>query len=260
MALELYNQDKHKCVVFENLVTGLGIQANQFLIADGNEGMLLDPGGNLTYKHLLAEMADFFPPQRIKYVFASHQDPDIVASVQGWLLITDARVLIPKTWERFIPHFCTSSPEPGRIIGVPDSGGIVTLGSADLFLLPAHFLHSAGNLQIYDPVSKILFSGDMGASVVADRLAGAPVTNFDTHVANMEGFHRRYMSSNKATKEWARMVRTLDVEWMVPQHGPSFKGKVMVSRFLDWIEQLECGVDIIESSTYRVPSEHVNVN
>ena len=68
----------------------------------------------------------------------------------------------------------------------------------------------------------------------------------------MLGFHRRYMSGNTACRYWVNMVRQLDVEWIVPQHGASFKGKEMVNRFLDWFEELECGIDLITQDNFRL--------
>ena len=105
MAVVLFDDGVHKCVAFTDLVAGEGVQANQFAISHQGEGVLLDPGGNLTYKHLLAEISDYFLPSKTRYIFASHPDPDIIASVNGWLLITDAQVLIAQEWERFLPHF-----------------------------------------------------------------------------------------------------------------------------------------------------------
>ena len=32
-----------------------------------------------------------------------------------------------------------------------------------MYALPAHFLHSVGNFHIYDPIAKILYTGDLGA-------------------------------------------------------------------------------------------------
>ncbi len=58
----------------------------------------------------------------------------------------------------------------------------------------------------------------------------------------MEGFHRRYMVSIKACRLWAHMVRGMKVEMMVPQHGRYFAGREAVNTFLDWIENLECGI------------------
>ena len=48
MATELFAQDGHRCIAFHDLVRGdEGVQANQFLIMDGDESALIDPGGAL---------------------------------------------------------------------------------------------------------------------------------------------------------------------------------------------------------------------
>ena len=41
---------------------------------------------------------------------------------------------------------------------------------------------------------------------------------------------------------------------IVPQHGAIFKGKDMVKRFIEWIENLEVGVDLLTQDIYKVPS------
>ncbi|MBO7081390.1 MAG: FprA family A-type flavoprotein [Neisseriaceae bacterium] len=247
MATVLYDDGVHKCIAFTELVQGEGVQANQFAIAHNGEGMLLDPGGNLTYKHLLAEMADYFLPSHLRYVFASHQDPDIVASVNGWLLITDASIVVASEWARFIPHFCLKGATVGRMLPIPYEGMNISLGGSPLKLVPAHYLHTIGNFQVYDPVSKILFSGDVGASLVSGEEAAGVWEDFNDFLTrgSGDGFHRHYMSGNKACRLWVDAIRRLDVEWIVPQHGASFKGKVMVNRFLDWFENLECGLDLL---------------
>ena len=38
MAVVLYDDGTHKCVVFTDLVTGEGVQANQFAISHNGEG------------------------------------------------------------------------------------------------------------------------------------------------------------------------------------------------------------------------------
>lgn len=258
MAQVLYDDGNHKCVAFTELVQGDGIQANQFAIIDQGEGILLDPGGNLTYKHLLAEMAEYFLPSHTRYIFASHQDPDIVASANGWLLITDAKIIIAEEWVRFLPHFCVRGVTEGRLIAIPPQGMLLKLGGCELRIVPAHYLHTVGFFQIYDPLSKILFSGDIGASLMDGREAGLPVQDFERHLreSHMEGFHRRYMSNNKACRLWVEMVRQLDIEWLVPQHGGSYQGKDMVKRFLDWFERLECGTDLLSSDDYALRQKH----
>ena len=64
-----------------------------------------------------------------------------------------------------MPHFTKVGKTDQRVIGVADGGGRLPLGRNELWLLPAHFLHSEGNFHFYDPVSRILFTGDLGVSM-----------------------------------------------------------------------------------------------
>ncbi|MFX8293428.1 MBL fold metallo-hydrolase, partial [Acinetobacter baumannii] len=76
----------------------------------------------------------------------------------------------------------------------------IPLGQSHLLAVPAHFLHSEGNFQFYDPESRILFSGDLGASMVHANVAAKPVEDFDAHLPLMAPFHRRYMSGNRVCR------------------------------------------------------------
>lgn len=257
MAVELYNDGKHICLAFYDLVDeehDHAVQANQFLIVDGGHGALIDPGGNMTYNALLMAMQKYFSSRNLDYILASHADPDIIASVNKWFIASPCKVLISQLWTRFVPHFTTGRDITGRIEGIPDAGMNIALGSCIIKAIPAHFMHSEGNFQFYDPISKILFSGDLGVSLADSTEAEKPVGDFSAHVPKMIGFHRRYMISNKITRFWAQMVRSLDIEQIVPQHGQRFVGKEMCGKLIDWIENQPCGVDLLTQDTYRVPS------
>ncbi|MCY0865968.1 MAG: MBL fold metallo-hydrolase [Aquificaceae bacterium] len=248
----IFDSPEHKVIFFEELTPASAVQSNQVLIIHKDEGMLLDPGGHKVFSKLLSELSVYIPPSQIKYIFLSHQDPDIVASINGWLMTTKAEAYISKLWMRFLPHFGLDSQLEGRVKPIDDNGTVLTLGGdCKLYILPAHFLHSEGNFQVYDPCSKILFSGDLGASLGQDYFF---VEDFDKHMRYMEGFHRRYMVSNKVLRFWANMVKDLDIEMIVPQHGAIFKGKDMVKRFIEWVENLEVGVDLLTQDMYKVPS------
>lgn len=255
MAIELYNQDNHVCVAFSDLVTGKGVQSNQFFIVDDGVSAVLDPGGYLTYTPLTLELNKYIELKSLSYLLASHQDPDIITSVDRWLMYTDCKVVISTLWGRFVPHNVPNYRQDeldNRFILIPDQGMDIELGNSTIKALPAHFLHSVGNFQFYDTKSKILFSGDMGASIGAGD-PGTPVTDFAEHITSMKGFHQRYMGANKVCKLWADMVREMDVEMIVPQHGKSFQGKDMVGQFLDWISELKCGMDLMNNTNYQAP-------
>ena len=251
-SITLYEDGTHRNVLLEDFSPegSAAVQANQHLIVHGHSAMILDPGGHKVYSKVFAETQRLLGGARLEIVFLSHQDPDIVAAVNGWLMTTDAVAYASKLWLRFIPHFGLDRLVVDRLLGIDDEGTVLRLGGAELLVLPAHFLHSPGNFQVYDPVSKILYSGDLGASVGAGY---REVRDFDAHVPLMETFHRRYMASRTIMAAWARMVRGLDIEAIAPQHGAIFRGREMVARFVDWVEGLECGVDVM-ADVFRVPT------
>jgi flavorubredoxin len=246
----LYDDGTHRNIMLAEFDRGaFAVQANQHLIVHSGNGMLLDPGGHKVHSQVLGETFSILGAGKLRSLFLSHQDPDIVAALNGWLMTTDADAYVSKLWTRFVAHFGLDHIED-RLKSIPDEGMIIDLDGSFLMALPAHFLHSQGNFQIYDPTSKILYSGDLGASVGADYIT---VEDFDAHLPYMEGFHRRYMASNAAMKAWAEMVRPLDIEIIAPQHGAMFSGKEMVRRFIDWCAALQCGVDLI-GPLFRIPT------
>jgi flavorubredoxin len=256
MSIELYRDRDHLCLMFTDLIEedGQAVQANQFLVIDHGQGAIIDPGGNLAFNELFLTTSRHFSPQKLSYLIASHADPDIIASLDRWMTSTQAQLVISRIWERFAPHFTKVGKTDKRIIGVPDQGGILPLGESELWLLPAHFLHSEGNFHFYDPVSRILFTGDLGVSLTTGAEAARPVTDLAPHIERMEGFHRRYMVSNKVLRLWARMARQLDIAMLVPQHGAPIEGHDAIGDFFDWVEQLQCGIDLFDERMYQLPA------
>lgn len=255
----IYDDGHHRVLMFSDLVSegeleAEAVQANQFLIIHGDSGIILDPGGVMTYNELYLEMSHYFAPKKLSAIFASHQDPDIVASLSRWLSNSDTKLIISELWARFVPHFCPAGKTAGRIVPLPDQGAWIDINGVEYGFIPAHFLHSEGNFQLYDPISKILFSGDLGVSLVPTADAGKPVKNFQEHLPYMEGFHKRYMMSNKACRLWANMVRKLDIQAMVPQHGSPMMDPKVVQECINWLADLECGLDLADQSLYSIPS------
>ncbi|MDR2992044.1 MAG: MBL fold metallo-hydrolase [Burkholderiaceae bacterium] len=261
MSIELYRDAHHECLMFTDLIDGdqLAVQANQFLIVDSGTGCVIDPGGNIAFNELYLTMSRFFPPHALSYLIASHADPDTIASLDRWMTSTPrAKLVISALWTRFAPHFTKVGKTQDRVVGIPDQGGRLPLGKSELWLLPAHFLHAEGNFHFYDPISKILFSGDLGVSLMSGPDAARPVTDLNAHIPKMEGFHRRYMSCNKALRQWARMARQLEIAMIVPQHGASIQGAQAISDFFDWIEGLQCGLDLFSQSNYQIPTARLD--
>jgi len=197
-------------------------------------------------------MTRYFPPSALSAIIASHADPDIIAALDRWTTATQANIYISTVWERFVPHFCKPGKTTGRVVGIPDRGMRIRIGRNDLIALPAHFLHAEGNFQFYDPVSHILFSGDLGVSMLKGKDAAKPITSLAPYLHRMEPFHRRYMVSNKVLRLWADMVSRLKIDMIAPQHGAPLMGPA-VREFIDWVRELPCGIDLMGPADYSVP-------
>ena len=91
----LFDNGTHRNILLEDSGSaGSAVQANQHLIVHDGEAMLLDPGGHKVYYQVLSTTCAALGRGRLPHLFLSHQDPDIVAAVNGWLMTTDATAYI----------------------------------------------------------------------------------------------------------------------------------------------------------------------
>jgi len=241
---------KHKWIAFgrdPEKPEGI-IDTNQYLVRDGERSVILDPGGIETFSSVLAATMCHARIDQITDLFFSHQDPDVASSLGLWdEALVDARLHAPWLWEGFLRHFGCNKL---TFVAIPDEGATIALPHVTLQLVPAHYLHSSGNVHVYDPVAKILFSGDVGAALEAPGTSMF-VEDFSAHVFKMKLFHQRWMPSNNAKLDWISRIRKLDVAMMVPQHGRIFRG-ADVNRFLDWFEELEVGIAVSRREDHSV--------
>lgn len=242
----LFENNNHKVIHlgFEYL-NAEGIFSNQYLIIHNKIGFLIDPGGVHVFSRILSNISSYIDPRNILGVFFSHQDPDVAAGLS--LLHTHlpfAKYYFSKLWDRFMPHY--GIYKKNNFFLIEDYGGKFFFDdNSYLEFIPAHFLHSPGNFTLYDPISKILFSGDIGVGIVQPSMKKIFVDDFEEYKTHMEEFHKRYMASNKIINMWISKIKDLDIEIMAPQHGLLFK-KNEYLQFLEWIKDLKCGYDIIE--------------
>lgn len=251
----LFNSLSHKFILLNESEPGEeeGVRSNQYLVMHQGDGVLLDPGGFGVMPSVLTELMRYMKTDGIKGIFLSHQDPDIVGGIATWLELTHAPVYVSRIWLRFLPHYGIA--DMARFVGVPDEGMACEIAPGfTLQLIPAHFLHSEGQINVYDPISKILFTGDIGAAMLPSDEEYEFVDDFAAHLPYIEGFHRRYMCCNKAARSWVESLSELDIEMLAPQHGPIYRGQA-VADFLDWFRKLQCGVDLMFKSGHFAPGD-----
>ncbi len=238
----LFEKGEHRCVVLgrdpdkkESV-----IDTNEYIIINEGQAVLLDPGGIEIFPQVLAEMTRHISPNQIKAIFASHQDPDIASSLSLWTdLCPNVKVYCPWIWTSFLAHFGMGNKL--EFTTIPDYGMEIPVGDTkhSIFFVPAHYCHSSGNFSVFDPVSDILFTGDIGAALLP---VDYPlfVNNFEEHIKYMDKFHMRWMPSKSALQTFVRRARAINPSIIAPQHGAIFKGE-NVNKFLNWLDNLEVG-------------------
>lgn len=218
---------------------GYLVDTNEYLVTVNDDAILLDPGGAEVFPAVFSALSAAFDPRNINKLFASHQDPDIISSLSMWLEFNpELKCYISWLWTGFVPHF---GGDASTFVPIPDGGTDIVVGGQRLQAIPAHYLHSSGNFHLYDPKAKILFSGDVGAALLPPDATGLFVENFDQHIRHAEGFHRRWMGSEEAKRQWCERVSALEIDMLCPQHGAIYRGED-VQRFIDWFSRLEIGV------------------
>ncbi|MCB1315841.1 MAG: MBL fold metallo-hydrolase [Leptospiraceae bacterium] len=219
---------------------GYLIDTNEYVIRSGDQALLTDPGGMEIFPVVFATLGQHINPDHIRYIFASHQDPDIISSLNLWLEVKpEIKCYLSWLWNTFVPHF---GGDNNTFIDIDDKGMDISLGNIKLRAVPAHYLHSSGNFHLYDPVAKILFTGDVGAALLPEGESNELyVSDFQEHIRFMEGFHRRWMGSNEARRNWCNTVANMDIDMICPQHGSIFRGPD-VERFITWFSELQVGI------------------
>lgn len=237
----LYEKENHKWISIHGDPSKPAhlIDTNEYIIIHDDKAMLTDPGGIEIFPNVLSEVRNHISIDNLEMIFASHQDPDVSSSADLWFQCKPGlKIYISRIWVSFMSHLGSTASEYQEI---PDSGMSLDLNGAEMQLIPAHHMHSSGNLHLYDPTAKIYFSGDTGAALIPPEVSYFKVTDFDKHIQYIKNFHQRWFGSNKHKNDWCDRVARLDIDLLCPQHGAIYEGED-VSRFIQWLRDLRVGV------------------
>ena len=215
-------------------------RCNTYLIVDGGQGYLVDPGNRSFFAQVMDRVSQVLDPQQVRGMIICHQDPDVAASMLDWLAFNpDITVFTSPRTQVLLPHYGASDYD---FYDVESDPRYPLPSGACLDFVGAPFLHSPMAFATYDEASRFVFSGDVFAAVDADwRLV---VDDFDSHALKMDLFHLDYMASNVASRGFARKLEGLDINAILPQHG-SLIPRRFVPNAIDYLNNLQCGLDVL---------------
>jgi len=239
----LYEDKNHKVVYLGTKGIDKGsVDVLSYLLVDNGEAILIDPGGYYLFPHMVQKVSKYVTLDQVKFLYFCHQDPDVCGSIPMWKdVCPQAKIAIGELWVRFLPHFGVEDIE-GSVFPIPAEGTTLPVGKFHVEVIPAHYLHSPNHFSLYDPVSKFLFSGDIG--IALGNFNYLVVNDWVSHLDYLYTPHRILMANNKALRAWLSKVRKLDIEAILPQHGAVIP-KNSVEYFFKFLENLKCGTDLI---------------
>ncbi len=220
-----------------------GFSNNPYLIVDGNEAALIDPGPahplmfeiiETKVKKVLGDL------HKIRYLIASHQDPDIAGNIPLFEKVVhpDAAIFTPTRTSVFIPYYNARN----KIIPVEDGDKLRFESGRELKFIALPYLHFAGNMATLDLKTKTLFSSDIFAGFTKEWNLYAD----ENYINNAAGFISHYIGSKDALEHGIKKLSKEDIELICPQHGLIIR-KELIGKFISAIKDVKIGTMIEEA-------------
>jgi glyoxylase-like metal-dependent hydrolase (beta-lactamase superfamily II) len=204
-------------VIEINYQAGERLGCNVYLVYDGSDWLLIDIGFDETVEEIIEMIRQLdFPLSNCQTLIATHADVDHIqglakakqllkTTVTGHPLAAEPLAAGDriKTFAEVTAQNIHLEMPPVKIDQFVDDGDVISVGGLKL-----EVWHTPGHTdsQLSFRLGKLLLSGD---NIYRDGCVGA----IDAH----------HGSDIKAFVESLRRIRSSDVEWLLPSHGPIFR-------------------------------------
>ena len=223
--------------------------ANPYLRCFEGQGksfnLIIDPGSSSDFAVVQAKTSKLIKElKHISAVFINHQDPDVGSSA-GVLLgrySPQAHVLCTEDTWRLIQYY--NIPRERFIAMERYPSGLPLPTGHTIVPVPSPFCHFVGAMMLYDPETRVLYTGDLFGGLTDRKAQGLWADESDW--VGMRAFHQIYMPTNKALRHAMARIRALpQVDIIAPQHGRLIRGE-LIEVFMSRLERLAVGLDILE--------------
>ena len=218
-------------------------QCHVYLIKNGNESILIDPGSMITFPVVLEKITSLISLREIKYIIMHHQDPDIVGCYSTFeKIIPKGERYIVTHWrtEMLLKHYMWETP----FYLIDNHNWKLKAGDRELEFVFTPYAHFPGAFCTYDKKSGILFSSDLFGGLTEEFSLFAK--SADEYFEAAKPFHKHYMPSNEVLHHALKQVRKKHPVMIAPQHGSIIK-KEMIDPLIDKLMDLECGLYLLDN-------------
>lgn len=219
-------------------------QCHSYLIEQGDDSILLDPGGQLTWEATLKKIEKIMPFSKIRYFVCHHQDPDITSSlpaIDRLVSRKDAVVLSHWRANALLKHYGIQIP----LECVEKKGWQLNLGGQRLLkFVFTPYLHFPGAFCTFDTQSGILFSSDLFGGFTENWQL---VAQDEAHFENIRPFHEHYMPHKDVLMHGLSKLEPLPITLIAPQHG-SLIPKHLIAFMFSQLKAMDCGLFVMTRS------------
>lgn len=235
----LFHENGHK-VFWVGSVEHSIFRCNTYLLQDGKQNYLIDPGGVAThFPQVMKRVKSIIEPSDVTHIILHHQDPELCESIPLWLKFNKDILIMAEQPARVLPpHYGIVD---GKYFNI-DNRAIALPSGGDLRFIKSPFMRFPGAFVTYDSVSRFLFSSDICATLDDnwELIAG----DINSYLGLMNVFLKDYIASNKAIKGFLRNIKGIEIDAILPQHGSIIK-KEFIKPTMDYLKDFECGLDIL---------------
>jgi diguanylate cyclase (GGDEF)-like protein len=215
-------------------------QCHVYLLDQGDQSVLFDPGSRLTFSGTLRKIQEVMPLNQIRYFVCHHPDPDITAAlplIDALIDRPDACVVTHSRGKSLLRHYDLRMP----FWLVDEHDWRLPLEERELRFIFTPYAHFPGAFCTFDPQSRMLFSSDLfGGFTNQPTLVAQDESHFET----IRLFHEHYMPSREILGYALSQIDRFPVHSVAPQHG-SIIPQRLVPAITQQLRDLECGIYLV---------------
>lgn len=216
-----------------------GLYCNPYLIVDGAESILIDPGSISNFPTVARKIISVIQPREISYVILSHQGPDICSGIpvlEKLIGRANLKLVAHEKAATFIGHYGVSS----NFLYPENSDFKLALRSGrEMQIFHTPHSNSLGSIITYDTQSKILFSSSIFSAISEKWELFADESYKDDIVR----FAQSHLPPGDSLKKNISRIKNLEISMIAPQYG-SIVGKEDIFEYIELLKETECGIDL----------------
>ncbi len=217
-------------------------QCHVYLIKNGSESILIDPGSMITFPVVLDKLTSIIHIRDIKYIIMHHQDPDIVSCYSTFeKILPKGERYIVTHWrtEMLLKHYMWKTP----FYLVDEHNWKLKAGERELEFVFTPYAHFPGAFCTYDKKTGILFSSDLFGGLTDEFSLFAK--SADDYFEAAKPFHKHYMPSKEVLHHALKQIEKKHPSMIAPQHGSIIK-KDLIDPLIEKLKDLECGLYLLD--------------